>query len=40
MANGATNYGFEANGSDASDPLECLVMAQQLIDIAMEMAKS
>ena len=40
LNNGATNYGFKANGSDASDPLECLVMAQQLIDVAMEMAKS
>lgn len=40
MANGATNSGFEASGSEASNPLEYLAMAQQLIDAAMEMAKS
>ena len=40
LANGATNSGFEANGSEVSDPLEYLAMAQQLIDAAVKMAKS
>ena len=40
MANGATNSGFEASGSEVSNPLECLAMAQQLIDAAVKMAKS
>ena len=40
LANGATNYGFEANNSEVSDPLEYLALAQQLVDTAMKMAKS
>jgi hypothetical protein len=40
MANGASNFGFKANASEASDPLELLTVAQQCIDTALAMAKN